>query len=178
MSIIILFRGKSATGKTTLSNELGRRLQLPVLHKDDLYDSIASRVTEHGSRNQICFDFLYRFLETIIYTKASIVLDFGFNHIRDALNLKDWIESRGGTLHAFQCVCSDDSVWSDRLTKRSMQPLPNQLITNLAQLKQHYQDANAEQLLDGEIILDTVQDTESLTNQALSLVMAHSMQNK
>lgn len=178
MSVIILFRGKSATGKTTLSNELGRRLRLPVLHKDDLYDSIAGHVTEHGSRNRICFDFLYRFLETIIHTNASIVLDFGFNHIRDAVNLKEWIESRGGTLQAFQCICSDDSIWSDRLTKRSVQPLPNQLITNLEQLKQHYQDTNAEQLLDGEIIVDSVQDIESLTNQALSLVRAHSRTNK
>lgn len=58
MSKIILFRGKSGTGKWTLSNELGKRLKLPVLHKDDIYDSVAGFVPEHDLRNKICFDFL------------------------------------------------------------------------------------------------------------------------
>lgn len=58
MSKIILFRGKSGTGKWTLSIELGKRLKLPVLHKDDIYDSVAGFVPEDDLRNKICFDFL------------------------------------------------------------------------------------------------------------------------
>ncbi|CAH1217093.1 hypothetical protein PAECIP111891_04550 [Paenibacillus allorhizoplanae] len=41
MSKIILFRGMAGTGKSTLSRALAKKLQLPVLHKDDIYDSIA-----------------------------------------------------------------------------------------------------------------------------------------
>ncbi|MNJ61779.1 hypothetical protein D3C77_575850 [compost metagenome] len=73
----------------------------------------------------------------------------------------------------FHCICSDESIWSERLTDRSINPLPNQLITNLAELKKHYKDATTE-LLEGEIILDTVQDKEILINQAESLILGHS----
>ncbi|WP_019637775.1 AAA family ATPase [Paenibacillus fonticola] len=173
MSIIILFRGKAGTGKSTLSDELGKRLHIPVLHKDDIYDSVAGYVSEHDLRNQICFEFLYRFLETIIHSKAAIILDFGLNHFHDAQKLKGWIENRGGELKVFHCICSDESIWSERLTDRSINPLPNQLITNLAELKKHYKDATTE-LLEGEIILDTVQDKEILVNQAESLILGHS----
>ncbi|MEK3913240.1 hypothetical protein [Paenibacillus sp. FSL H7-0331] len=79
MSKIILFRGVSGAGKSTLSNEPGKRINIPVLHKDDIYDSVAGFVTEHGLRNKICFDFLYRFLQTVIDSSAAIILDYGLN---------------------------------------------------------------------------------------------------
>ncbi|TMV47859.1 hypothetical protein FE783_20755 [Paenibacillus mesophilus] len=31
----------SGTGKSTLSNELDKRINIPVLHKDDIYDTVA-----------------------------------------------------------------------------------------------------------------------------------------
>ena len=66
MPKIILFRGRAGTGKSTLSNELAKRINVPVLHKDDIYDTVAGFVKEHGSRNKICFDFLYFYLENIL----------------------------------------------------------------------------------------------------------------
>ncbi|WP_233531859.1 AAA family ATPase [Paenibacillus alkalitolerans] len=97
ISKIILFRGKAGTGKSTLSSELGKRLAIPVLHKDDIY-SVADYVSRHSVRNKICFDILYRFLQTVIDSNAAIILDFGLNHIDDARRLKNWIEDRGGEL--------------------------------------------------------------------------------
>lgn len=138
MAKIILFRGKAGTGKTTLSNELAKRLQLPVLHKDDIYDSVSSFVSEHTLRNKICFDFLYRFLQNVIDANTDIILDFGLNNSEDVRKLKNWIVERGGELQIVHCICSDDSIWSERLSIRSLNPLPNQLITNLAELKKHY----------------------------------------
>lgn len=164
MSTIILFRGKAGTGKTTLSNELGKRLKVPVLHKDDIYDSVAKDVSEHEARNQICFDFLYRFLHTVIATDADVILDYGFNHTDAVGKFKIWIEERGGKLMTLHCICSDDSTWAQRLAERSLAPTANQLITDLDKLKEHYKQVRSE-VLDGEMVLNTVQPIESLMDQ-------------
>ncbi|WP_309119313.1 AAA family ATPase [Paenibacillus sp.] len=169
MAKVILFRGKSGTGKTTLSSELGRKLNLPVLRKDDIYDSIADFVHAHDSRNKICFDFLYRFLQNIIDANATIILDFGLNNSNDVYRLKNWIEDRGGELITLVCTCSDDSIWAERLSERGVNPLPNQLITNLSELKDHYKSFNS-QHLDGELILDTVDDLDVLIEQVESFL--------
>lgn len=164
MSTIILFRGKAGTGKTTLSNELGKRLKLPVLHKDDIYDAVANDVSAHEARNQISFDFLYRFLHTVLATDANVILDYGFNHSEAAFKFKHWVEERGGKLMTLHCICSDDYTWAQRLAERSKAPTANQLITDLDELKEHYQHVKTE-FLDGEIVLDTVQPIASLMEQ-------------
>lgn len=159
MPKIILFRGKAGTGKSTLSNELAMRLNVPVLHKDDIYDSVAGFVPEHSSRNKICFDFLYRFLENVINSKAIIILDYGLNNTEDVKRLERWVAKRGGELKTVHCICSDESIWSERLAERSINPLPNQLITNLSELKEHYKNLGPA-FLEGELIVNTVTSTE------------------
>lgn len=172
MSSIILFRGKAGTGKTTLSNALARRLRVPVLHKDDLYDSAAAFVADHQARNEICFQFLYRFLQHAIESKATVMLDFGLNHLDAVRELKNWIEARGGELKTFVCICSDESLWSERLAERSANPLPNQLITNLADLKEHYRSIH-DGYLDGEMIVDSSMPQEVLIEHLHAAVMEH-----
>ncbi|MCR8630122.1 AAA family ATPase [Paenibacillus radicis (ex Xue et al. 2023)] len=170
MSKIILFRGKSGTGKSTLSNELGKRLKLPVLHKDDIYDSVAGFVPEHDLRNKICFEFLYRFLQTVLDSGATIILDFGLNNTDGVRSLKTWVEERGGELKTFLCTCSNETTWSERLAERSVNPLPNQLITSLSELKEYYKNLKTE-YLEGELILDTVEEIKSLVDQAEAFIL-------
>lgn len=170
MSKIILFRGRSGTGKTTLSNELGKRLKLPVLHKDYIYDSVAGFVPDHDLRNKICFDFLYRFLQTVIDSGATIILDFGLNHVDGVRSLKTWIEERGGELQTFHCTCSDESIWSERLAERGENPLPNQLITNLSELKEYYKNFKNE-YLEQELILDTVKGIKPLIDRVEAFLL-------
>ncbi|WP_249861893.1 AAA family ATPase [Paenibacillus konkukensis] len=76
-----MLRGTCGTGKSTLANELAMRLHVPVpvLHKDDIYDSVVELVPEHHSRNRICFDFLCRFLTNVIAANATVILDYGLN---------------------------------------------------------------------------------------------------
>ncbi|HDX9578783.1 TPA: AAA family ATPase [Bacillus pseudomycoides] len=169
MTQVILFRGKMGTGKTTLSNAVGTQLHIPVIHKDDLYDSIADHITDHFIRNKICFDILFRLLESTLACKATIIIDFGYNHLDDVLKLKSWIEQREGILTSISCICSDESVWAHRLNERKTNPQPNQLITDLHELKQHYSTINTD-LLEDELQLDCIEDIRVLTEKAIHYI--------
>ncbi|MGG1516316.1 AAA family ATPase [Paenibacillus oryzisoli] len=115
---------------------------------------LAGSVQEISVRNQICFDFLYRFLADVISAKAHVILDFGFNQVDDVLRLKSWVAERGGVLATIHCHCSDERVWAQRLAARSVNPLPNQRITDLETLQRHY-DAPDVHLAE-ELPVDTI----------------------
>jgi len=51
-------------------------------------------------------------------------------------------------------------------------PLPNQLITNLAELKEHYRDFTTE-YMDGELIVGTVEEKNALIAKVESFVLEH-----
>lgn len=92
------------------------------------------------------------------------------NNTDGVMRFKTWIEERGGELITFLCTCSDDSIWSERLAERSLNPLPNQLITNLSELKEYYKNFKTENL-EGELILDTVQEIKSLTDRVETFIL-------
>lgn len=169
MTQVILFRGKICTGKTTISNSVGTQLHIPVIHKDDLYDSIAEHITDHFIRNKICFSILFRLLESTLACNATIIIDFGYNHLDDVLKLKSWVEQRKGILTSISCTCSDESVWARRLNERKTNPHPNQLITDLHELKQHYSTINTDLLAD-ELQLDCIEDIHLLTEKAIHYI--------
>lgn len=48
---LYIFRGKSATGKTTLTNLLSGKINVPVLRKDDIFDTLSKYVSDISTLN-------------------------------------------------------------------------------------------------------------------------------
>jgi len=166
MSKIILIRGKAGVGKTTISSYLGKKLKVPVIRKDDIYDSIANYIDNHNLRNKACYDTMYKIIKTNIEHDLYIVVDAGFHDINDALNFKQWVIDKGADFLSILCICSDESLWAERFNKRKHNPQPNNLITDFSELKLHYKDLYTKPL-DNELILDTVEDIEVLIEKAV-----------
>lgn len=65
MGTVYIFRGKAATGKTTLSNMLAEKLSIPVLRKDDIIDALkSSAISDRNIVNEICYNILYDILKS------------------------------------------------------------------------------------------------------------------
>lgn len=162
MSLIILIRGRAGVGKTTLSNELGKELKLPIIRKDDIYDSIFNYIQDHHTRNQFCYELIYQMIKTTLDCKADILVDAPFSEISE---LQEWVTKHGGVLKPILCICSDEELWAHRFNQREINPKPNQMITNFEEMKKHYGDSRIIGV-EGELILDSVHDLKVLIEQS------------
>jgi predicted kinase len=169
MSKVILLRGKAGSGKTTLSKILGRRLNLTVLHKDDIYDTVSNYEIDRTINNKICFDILYRLLESSLECGADIIVDFGYNNLDDVEMLEYWITQRQSELKTILCICNDKKVWAERLNQRKENPLPNQLLTEVEDLEKYYSKVRTG-VLPSELVLDTKLEIDKLVEQAIKYI--------
>ncbi len=167
---IILFRGRPGVGKSTVSNAFAKERKLPILRKDDIYDSAATYVGDHVVRNKISYDSLFKILESNISSGTSIILDYPFQRDEEVISLQVWCKERNLHLVSVLVTCSDREVWKQRFNKRSQNPSPNQLITDLDQLEQHYGDLHLNPM-DGEIVVDTVESVETMLKQLVTRVL-------
>lgn len=85
---VILFRGRPASGKTTISKALGLQLGIPVIHKDDIYNSLAPYISDHTIRNKAAHDTLYAILESNNHAASTVILDFPFQNTVDFLTIE------------------------------------------------------------------------------------------
>ena len=72
---IYIFRGKSATGKTALTNMLSEKINVPVLRKDDIFDRLAEYEADISVLNAASYDILAKQIQTCIYNKSDIIVD-------------------------------------------------------------------------------------------------------
>lgn len=167
MEKVIVFRGKAGVGKTTISNEVGKKLNMPIIRKDDIYDSIASYVNNHENRNKACYATLYKILESNILNGLDVIVDAGFHCLDQILHFKTWVLNKNAIFVPLLCICSDEDIWAERFNKRSLNPRPNNLITDFEELKLHYKDLRTEPLKN-EIILDTIYNIDILVENAIA----------
>ncbi|MFT9496526.1 AAA family ATPase [Anaerosolibacter sp.] len=127
MGKVIVFRGKAGVGKTTISNEAGKKLNIPIIRKDDIYDSIATYIINHENRNKACYDTLHKILESNILNGLDVIVDAGFHYLDQILQFKSWILHKNAIFVPILCICSDEDIWAERFNKRSLNPQPNNL---------------------------------------------------
>ena len=160
MSIMYLFRGVSATGKTVITNELSKIYGLPVLRKDDIYDSINIELS-HSQKTKISYDVLAKIIQTNLDLGNDIIVDIALPHRPYIEEFLGKIGFDNNKLISFFCICSDHDEWKRRWTERMKNPAPNQLFISLDEVDNYYKDFDFT-LLDGEIIVDSVNDVQSI----------------
>lgn len=158
---IYIFRGKSATGKTTLTNILSKKLNVPVLRKDDIFDALSNHESDTAILNSASYDILAKQIQTCIDNKTDIIVDIALGHTPSLKKFLSKIDSKDSTVHHFFCDCSDNDIWIDRWKVRLKNPMPNQYFKNINEIITYYDKCEIKPL-NGEIVLDSIKSADEL----------------
>ncbi len=166
---IYIFRGKSATGKTTLTNLLSNEINVPVLRKDDISDTLSKYVSDISTLNGASYDILAQQIQTCIENNSDIIIDIALQDTKALEIFLQKINFKNATVHRFFCDCSDNDMWLERWRKRLKNPLPNQYFKSIDEIVEHYGKCEIKPLSD-EVVLDSVFAVEELLEKILEYI--------
>lgn len=161
MSDILIFRGRAATGKTYITDILSNKLNIAVIRKDDIYNSLSKYGLEQYTINMMSYDILAKIIQTNIDISCNLIIDIGLYHNLYFKQFLSNINFKNSKLYPFLCICSDGQEWNKRIEKRLTNPLPNQTFKTVEEANKYYDNLNTE-ALENEIILDSVDDISSI----------------
>lgn len=157
MRNIIIFIGKAATGKTFITNSLSKKLNIPIIRKDDIYDSLAKYNLEHYINNSATYDILAKIIQTNIDIGNDLIVDISLAHTPYFKQFLSKIHFNNSQLYQFLCICSDKEEWNKRIEKRLVNPLPNQLFKSVQEAEENYNKLDIKPV-ENEIVIDSKDD--------------------
>ena len=154
MGIVCIFRGKAATGKTTLSNMLAEKLSIPVIRKDDVVDALKSskNIEKSSINNEVCYNILYKIIQTNLDLHTDFILDIALGDRNNATAFFNRLDFNGSRVVKFFLDCTDEKEWLRRHEERMKNPLPHQSFQSLEHLLEHYKNADIRPFTDEHII--------------------------
>ena len=119
---LIVFSGLPGTGKSTLAEELGRRLGIPVFAKDWLEATLVRSEIVPSNPNQPLGLAGYQLLTTLaqrqLMLNQCVILDRVASTETIRNSWRRLSEQYHAQWHVIECICSDGSLHRSRLTLR------------------------------------------------------------
>lgn len=160
---IYIFRGKSATGKTTLTSILSQKLNVPVLRKDDIFDALSKYETDIAVLNGASYDILAKQIQNCIDNQSDVIVDIALQHTLSLKTFLRKINFKNSMVFSFFCDCSNDDIWLERWRERLKNPLPNQYFNSIDEIIEHYGKCEIK-VLNDEIVLDSIMPVDDLVD--------------
>ena len=161
MGNVFIFRGKAATGKTTLSNLIARELSIPIFRKDDIVDALktSKNIRKENINNEVCYNILYRMIQTNLDLKTDFILDIALGDKKNAECFFQRLNFHNNKVIRFFLVCSNENEWKRRHMERLLNPQPNQSFQSFEHVLDHYRNSDTNPF-DDEYIVDNVGTVE------------------
>lgn len=170
MGNIYIFRGKAATGKTTLSHMLAKELLTPIICKDDVIDALKmTESTEGGVNNRVCYNILHKIIQTNLYLGVDLILDIALGDRAHFKTFSDRLDFKGSQIISFFVTCSDENEWRRRHEERIANPKPNQSFKSFEHVVEHYKKADFTPF-DHEFVIDTICSAEASLSEILEII--------
>ncbi len=123
MSKVIVICGQAGVGKTTLSTELSKRLNIVCFHKDTikerLFDLLEGRNLEESKKTGMySMELLFHFSEEAIKTGVDIIVEAPFNHPSNPGIFERWKNELGADMRVVICELADDTEHVRRFRER------------------------------------------------------------
>jgi 2-phosphoglycerate kinase len=165
-----LFRGKAATGKTTISDMLSRKLGLSVFRKDTVYDATSEFISDHSTLSKISYNVLTKIIQTNIDLNNDFIVDIALPHNPMAMQFFNGIDFKDSKVYHFLFTCSDDDVWKERMQARTINPLPNQNFKSVEEAWNHYANYDIS-AMKTEIVIDSMENLDDIFSKIMNRIV-------
>ena len=171
MGNIYVFRGKAATGKTTLADMLARRLFIPVIRKDDVVDALKTTpgIDKSLINNTVCYNILHKIIQTNLNIGADLILDIALGDRNNAKGFLNRLDFKDNKIIGFFVICSDEAEWRRRHEERLINPSPNQSFKSFEHVVDHYKNADVNPF-EGEHVIDTADTLEKSFENVIMII--------
>ena len=171
MGNVYIFRGKAATGKSTLSDMLAKKLSIPVIRKDDIVDALkmTGNTDKELVNNRVCYNILYKMIQTNLDLNTNFIMDIALGDRNNAKFFFDRLDFKKNKVISFFTVCSDENEWRKRHEERIKNPQPNQVFTSFEHVVEHYKNADFNPF-EHEHIIDTADTLEKSFKNILDMI--------
>ncbi len=169
MSNIYFFRGKAATGKTTISNSLSSKINVPILRKDVIFDELSQCIEDNALNNSITYSLLSKLIQTNINNGTDIIVDIGLSDIGGWNIFRARLDLKHYNVITFLCDCSNLDIWKARFEERLKNPTPNQYFKSADEIIAYYGKRDI-QLLEDEYYIDSANSLESILEYVFNII--------
>ncbi|MHB8065897.1 MAG: AAA family ATPase [Ruminiclostridium sp.] len=169
MSYVYFFRGKAATGKTTITNILSNQLKVAVLRKDDIFDSLSTYIEDNSVNSNAAYDILARLIQTNIDNQSDVIVDVGLFFTTGFKQFISKLDLRSNNFIIFHCDCTDVDIWKNRFQERLINPTPNQYFSNVDEIINYYSNSKIE-LLENEYVIDSAKNLGEIMENIYSII--------
>jgi len=171
MGTVYIFRGKAASGKTTLADMLARKLSIPVFRKDDVVDAL--KMTKDTNKelvnNEVCYNILYKMIQTNLDINCDFIIDTIPADRNNAKFFLDRLDVKNNKVFRFLIDCSDENEWRRRHIERLKNPLPHEAFKSLEHVIEHYNKFDITPF-DGEYVVDTAYPVEKCFDDIVKII--------
>lgn len=149
--MIYFFRGKAATGKSTLALAIQNTREIEILSKDCFYDAFLREGQSTSEATSNAYEALAKAIDHYHSKGLDAIVDIGLAH-------KPYFEaflSKLSLTHyqSYLFICSDDALWESRIRARIDYPTaPNQLFKTVEEAIKHYAAYDISALINEHII--------------------------
>lgn len=162
--MIIFLRGKAATGKSMIADELSIRREIPIIRKDDIFDILLRNGINKDVANRSSYDILAEIVQKHIDSKCDAIVDIGLSHTPYFEMFLSKLEELETQVQYYLCDCSNQEEWNNRIKERLIDPKPNQYFKSVDEAINHY-DRHQIIPLDGEVIIDSARPFDEIIEQ-------------
>jgi predicted kinase len=119
--VLLAFKGHPGSGKSALSDALGRALGWPVVDKDDIKDVLDGRSPDAGG---LAYEVMFRVVQRQLWLGLSVICDSPLAFEQAYHLARNMAISAGAALLVVETRCDDPIVWRQRIEQRSALGLP------------------------------------------------------
>jgi predicted kinase len=124
---LIVMKGFAGSGKSTLARALGRELGWPLIDKDDVKDLLDGHVQ---AAVPLAYAIMFNIARSLLLQGLNVICDSPLTGNISYERAKVAATEASASLAIVECICSDESLWQQRINGCTTRQLPAHHQTN------------------------------------------------